>query len=113
VTGSMERLCATSDVPAGTVVRVETCSGIPVAVVRTASGGFHAVLDRCSHEDVPLSEGEVCDATVECWLHGSRFDLGTGKPSALPATRPVPVYPVEIRDGDVYVDVNSSNGVNS
>jgi 3-phenylpropionate/trans-cinnamate dioxygenase ferredoxin subunit len=109
----MERICATSDVPAGTVLRAETGSGVPVAVVRAAAGGFYAVLDRCSHEDVALSEGEVCDTTIECWLHGSRFDLVTGKPTSLPATEPVPVYAVEIRDGDVFVDVNSSNGVNS
>jgi nitrite reductase/ring-hydroxylating ferredoxin subunit len=42
---------------------------------------------------------------IECWLHGSCFDLETGKPSSLPATDPVDVYAVDIRDGDVFVDV--------
>ncbi|WP_234317555.1 Rieske 2Fe-2S domain-containing protein, partial [Streptomyces stelliscabiei] len=42
---------------------------------------------------------EVEDCQIECWLHGSAFDLRTGKPSGLPATRPVPVYPVKI-EGD-------------
>ena len=52
---------------------------------------------------MPLSEGEVDDSTVECWLHGSRFDLRTGKPTGLPATEPVPVYPVKIDGDDVLV----------
>lgn len=113
MTPTMERVCAAAEVAPGSVRRVETESGVAVAVVHTAGGSFYAVHDQCTHENVPLSEGEVCDGSIECWLHGSRFDLTTGRPLGLPATEPVPVYPVEIRDGDVYVNVNSSNGVNS
>ena len=64
---------------------------------------FRAVYDECSHASIPLSEGEIDGCTLECWLHGSRFDLRTGQPTGLPATEPVPVYPVEIRDGWIYV----------
>ena len=84
--------------------------GVPMAIVRSA-GEVYAIHDVCSHANVALSEGEIEDQTIECWLHGSRFDLRTGQPSGLPATEPVPVYPVEIRDGDVYIDLNPSNGV--
>jgi 3-phenylpropionate/trans-cinnamate dioxygenase ferredoxin subunit len=71
-----------------------------------------AVEDICSHAAVALSEGDVEDCTVECWLHGSRFDLRTGKPTGLPATEPVATFPVDVRDGDVYVDIESTlNGV--
>ena len=49
------------------------------------------------------------DCTLECWLHGSRFDLKTGEPTGLPATVPVKVYPVEIRDGDVYLSLTPKN----
>ena len=67
-------------------------------------------------QGVALSEGDYeisdGDCTVECWLHGSRFDLRTGKPTGLPATEPVATFPVDVRDGDVYVDVESFlNGV--
>ena len=48
-------------------------------------------------------------ATIECWLHGSRFDLRTGKPSGLPATRPVPVYPVKIEGDDVLVSLTQES----
>ena len=44
-------------------------------------------------------------STLECWLHGSRFNLATGEPSGPPATVPVAVYPVKIDGDDVYVAV--------
>ena len=69
--------------------------GVPVAVVRVGDEVF-AVSDVCSHAEVSLSEGEVSGCQIECWLHGSRFDLRTGEPSGPPAFEPVPVYPVEI-----------------
>jgi len=82
-------------------------SGLPVAVVRDEDGHVHAVDDTCSHANVSLAEGEVDGCTVECWLHGSRFDLWTGRPTSLPAIRPIAVYPVQIEDGTVHVDVDA------
>ena len=79
----------------------------PIAVVRH-EGEFYAIHDVCSHANVALSEGEVVDCEIECWLHGSMFDLKTGKPSSLPATEPVPVYPVKIEGDDLYVAVKEA-----
>ena len=98
-----QRACAVADVADGSAVRV-TIDGVPVAVVRS-SGEVFAIHDVCSHANVALSEGEVEDQTIECWLHGSRFDLVTGRPTGLPATQPVPVYPVKIDGDDVLVAV--------
>jgi 3-phenylpropionate/trans-cinnamate dioxygenase ferredoxin component len=81
--------------------------GRPVSVVRAEDGSIHAVDDICSHAEVSLSEGEVDDCTIECWLHGSRFDLRTGVPTALPATQPIDVYPVRVEDDVVLVDVTN------
>jgi 3-phenylpropionate/trans-cinnamate dioxygenase ferredoxin subunit len=82
-----------------------------VAIARDGDELF-AVEDICSHAAVALSEGDVEGCTVECWLHGSRFDLRTGKPTGLPATEPVATFPVEVRGTDVYVDVSTTlNGV--
>jgi 3-phenylpropionate/trans-cinnamate dioxygenase ferredoxin component len=100
------RACALSDLPAEGVIGVEV-DGEPVAVARVA-GEVFAVHDVCSHAEVPLSEGEVYDHTVECWLHGSCFDLRTGQPTGPPATKPVPVYPVKIEGDDVYVATKES-----
>ena len=66
-------------------------------------GTVYAIGDLCSHADVSLSEGEVLDGHVECWLHGSMFDLATGKPTGLPAIRPVATYPVKVEDGTIFV----------
>ena len=82
-----------------------------MAVARHEDEVF-AIENMCSHAAVALSEGDVEDCTVECWLHGSRFDLRTGKPIGLPATEPVATFPVDVRDGDVYVDTDTTlNGV--
>jgi len=106
---SAQMVCLTSDVAVGTALRVEldgAAGPVEVAVVRDEDGEFHAISDICSHGQVSLSDGEVEGCTIECWLHGSSFDLRTGEPLALPATRPVPVYPLTI-DGDrVLVDVD-------
>jgi 3-phenylpropionate/trans-cinnamate dioxygenase ferredoxin subunit len=101
-----QKACAVADVPDEGAVRV-VVGGIPLAVVRS-EGEVYAIFDVCSHQDVPLSEGEVEDGTIECWLHGSRFDLASGRPTGLPATRPVPVYPVKIDGDDVLVALQES-----
>ena len=106
----MIKVCTVDELKPGTAIGVEI-EGVPVAVVRTADGSVHALRDECSHASVLLSEGEITGCTLECWLHGSRFDLRTGAPTGLPATEPVPVYPVEIRDGFVYISLAPSNGV--
>jgi len=104
------RVCPAAEIAKGSVIAAEV-DGTPIAVVHADDDQFYAIRDECSHASVALSEGEIDGCTLECWLHGSRFDLRTGAPSGLPATEPVPVYPVEIRDGDIYVTLNPSNGV--
>jgi 3-phenylpropionate/trans-cinnamate dioxygenase ferredoxin subunit len=95
--------CAVTDVPEGTAHRV-VLDGVPIAVVHT-EGQWFAVSDICSHADVSLAEGDIDGCTLECWLHGSRFDLRTGRPSGPPATTPVPVYPVSVEGDTVFVTV--------
>jgi 3-phenylpropionate/trans-cinnamate dioxygenase ferredoxin subunit len=102
------KVCAADDIAKGTTASADI-DGLKIAVVHAEDGGFYAIWDQCSHANVPLSEGEVEGCTLECWLHGSRFDLRTGKPTGLPATVPVPVYPVEVRDGFVFVSPTSRN----
>ena len=97
------RACGVDDVGEEAAIHVDL-GGVPVCVAKSG-GDYYAIYDVCSHADVPLSEGDVEDCTVECWLHGSRFDLRSGKPTGLPATKPVPVYPVKIDGDDVFVAV--------
>jgi 3-phenylpropionate/trans-cinnamate dioxygenase ferredoxin subunit len=99
---TFERACSLSEIPEDEAVAV-TIDRYDVALARHGSEVF-ALQDLCSHAAV--------DCTVECWLHGSKFDLRTGKPTGFPATEPVATFPVEVRGDDVYVDVATTlNGV--
>jgi 3-phenylpropionate/trans-cinnamate dioxygenase ferredoxin subunit len=98
------RAVSLDEVPELGAVHVDI-EGRPIAIVRS-KGRVYAIHDVCSHAQVALSEGEIEDGTIECWLHGSRFDMASGRPTGLPATEPVPVYPVKIEDDDVYVAMN-------
>ncbi|MGY6498656.1 MAG: non-heme iron oxygenase ferredoxin subunit [Microcella sp.] len=98
-----QRVCAESELSVSTAMKV-VLDGKPIAVVRDSSGQVHAIGDTCTHGDISLSEGFVEDATLECWAHGSKFELATGKPLNFPAYEPVPVYTVTVDGGDVFVD---------
>ena len=81
----------------GQPVKVEK-NGRTICVTRIGNEVF-AVDDTCSHSDASLSEGEVLDFKIECWLHGAEFDLRTGEAVTPPAVAPINVYPVSV-DGD-------------
>jgi 3-phenylpropionate/trans-cinnamate dioxygenase ferredoxin component len=100
---SFVRVCALSSLAEESAMHVDV-DGVEVCLART-QGEVFAIKDECSHAEIPLSEGDIEDGTVECWLHGSRFDLRSGKPTGLPATEAVPVYPVRVDGDDVYVAV--------
>ena len=103
----MTPVCELSDLDDGKPFGVEVDD---VAIVLVRQGDqVHALRDECSHAELSLSEGEVTRAGIECWLHGSCFDLRTGMPSSPPATEPVAVYPVTITDGRVHVDLTPIN----
>ncbi len=106
---SFQHACALTDVPVGGIIAVDV-DGVEVAIVRTAdtADAVFAIRDECSHAAIALSEGDVdtegCE--IECWLHGSRFDLRSGKPTGLPAYEPVAIYPCKVDGEAILVDVD-------
>ncbi len=96
------KLCPVDDVAPDSAKRFDA-EGHRIALVRLGDDYF-AIGDRCSHADYSLAEGEIEpeDKTIECWKHGSMFSLVTGEPNSFPATKPVPVYNVEVIDGIIY-----------
>jgi 3-phenylpropionate/trans-cinnamate dioxygenase ferredoxin subunit len=78
-----------------------------IAMFRIGEDVF-AIGDRCSHAEASLAEGFVTDHEVECPRHGSEFDLETGQPLSLPATKPVPTYQVVVEGGVVYLVLEES-----
>jgi len=99
------RVCSVSDVSVDARARFDV-DGVPVCVVHL-DDGWYAVNDTCSHADYSLSEGDLWadEHEIECPQHGSTFSLLTGEPQSLPATQPVPVYPVRIEGDDVIVSL--------
>ena len=85
--------------------RVEL-AGRQLAVFRIGDG-FYVIGDRCSHAEASLVEGELFDYDVECPRHGSEFDVRTGRPGSLPATRPVPTFEMRLQDGNVLIRLDS------
>lgn len=98
-------VCTLDDIAPGTAKRFDI-EKHRIAVVR-CDDDLYAIGDTCTHADFSLSDGEVyCDEReIECWKHGSTFSLLTGEPQSLPATRAVPVYKVEVVDGDVILEI--------
>jgi 3-phenylpropionate/trans-cinnamate dioxygenase ferredoxin subunit len=101
---TFERVCPAAEIARGSVLAREI-NGTPIAIVHCEDGTYHAVADTCTHEEFPLSDGAVAGCTIECAWHGSEFDVRTGEALNLPAIEPVDVYPVEVRDGDLYVSL--------
>ncbi|RQG96487.1 Rieske (2Fe-2S) protein [Natrarchaeobius chitinivorans] len=78
--------------------------GTPIAVF-FHEGEFRAVNNRCPHMGFPLVEGTVDDGVLTCHWHHARFELSCGD-TFDPWADDVPTYPVEVRDGTVYVNPN-------
>lgn len=90
-----------SEVSGNTLLPVEL-NGVKLVLARTGDR-VHALHDQCSHEEFPLSDGEIDGNQVVCLLHGARFDLETGAARALPAVRPVRVYECRVEGDEIQV----------
>ena len=91
-----------SELTAGKPIKIEK-DGRAICVARVGDEVF-AVDDTCSHSDASLSEGEVTDFKIECWLHGAEFDLRTGEALTPPAVAPLKTYSVSVDGDSVTVD---------
>jgi len=100
---SWTRVADSLDCPVGSLKCV-LVEGTAI-VLANVDGDVYALLDKCSHENYPLSDGELDGQDVVCMYHGARFDACTGRNKTLPAIRPVKSFPVDIREGEIYIDV--------
>ena len=92
----------------GTLSRVEI--GLhPLAVAVTKDGAIHIIDDLCTHANARLSDGWLEEGCVACPWHGAQFDLNTGQALSLPATGKVNTYPVMIREGQLFTEINSDS----
>ncbi|CAB4677315.1 unannotated protein [freshwater metagenome] len=87
----------------GKPVKLEK-NGKTICVTRIGDEVF-AIDDTCSHSEASLSEGDVTDYKIECWLHGAEFDLRTGEAVTLPANIPLETYSVTVNANSVTVEI--------
>lgn len=101
---SAVRVCSLEELPTEVGAVVADIGGRRVTIARDSAGSLHAFDDTCTHANVSLAEGDIDGQLIECWLHGSMFDMTTGEPKSLPATQPIAVHAVKVADdGGVYV----------
>jgi len=99
------KIAKTQDIP-DNEVRAFEVDGRRIALYHCGHE-FYATTDICSHAYAELSEGflDCDDRTIECPLHGSRFDIRTGTVLSLPAYEPIATYPVRVESDDVLVAI--------
>ena len=98
----LHRICSKRELTPGQAKRIDE----PPMAVFNVDGTFSAIRDVCTHEEAPLSDGEVIeDETVVCPWHGACFSLRTGEALTPPAVEPIETYPVVLREDDIYVEV--------
>lgn len=99
-------MAARSELPKRGLAHV-AAGGENICLVMTTDGELYALKDQCSHEDYPLSDGELMsdEKRVECIYHGAKFDIASGRAVALPAIRPVKTYEVKVEGDDILVNL--------
>lgn len=101
--GSWVRVAAVEQCPPGSLLGVEA-EGEAI-VLANVDGDVYALEDMCSHQDLPLSDGELYGTRLECIHHGAEFDVCSGRALTLPAIRPVKTFPVEIRNSEIFLQI--------
>mgnify|MGYP002813702953 CR=1 FL=1 len=92
-----------SELPNGERLFVEL--GNKPIVIFNIAGQLFAIGDVCSHDDGPVGDGDLEGFNVVCPRHGGEFDVQTGKAVQMPAVVDIPAYPVQVRDGNIFVGI--------
>ncbi len=96
-------IAPTSELPEGERLFVDI--GEAAVVIFNIAGKFFAIGDVCTHDDGPLGDGDLEGFNVVCPRHGAEFDVRTGEAVQMPAVVDIPAYPVQVRNGMVYIGV--------
>jgi 3-phenylpropionate/trans-cinnamate dioxygenase ferredoxin subunit len=92
-----------SELPNGERLFVEL--GNKPIVIFNIAGQLFAIGDVCTHDDGPLGDGMIEGYNVVCPRHGAEFDVRTGQAVQMPAVIDIPAYPVQVRDGNIFVGI--------
>ncbi len=101
------KVAAVSDVPDPGKMLVEVDERL--VVLFHVDGKFFCIDDVCTHDDGPLSEGELTNHMIACPRHGAKFDIRDGRALTMPATEPTAAHEVKIDGDSVYVRINEES----
>jgi nitrite reductase/ring-hydroxylating ferredoxin subunit len=101
-------LCPVSELSENSVRRVE--AGGKTLAVYNIGGQFYATDDECTHGAASLADGLLDGDVIECTLHFGAFDVKTGAVVSPPCSIPLRTYKVEVRDGQVWADLEKAAG---
>jgi Na+-transporting NADH:ubiquinone oxidoreductase subunit F len=101
--------CAAAALGAADVVRFDHGKKT-YALYRTEEGALYATDGLCTHGNVHLSKGLVKGNIIECSKHNGRFHLVDGSPARVPICRGLVTYPIEERNGRIFVNVSRPGG---
>jgi nitrite reductase/ring-hydroxylating ferredoxin subunit len=100
------RVCGTGELEPGSHMQVQVPEVGALAVYHVA-GRFYVTADSCTHMQASLGEEGALDGhVIQCTWHNGRFDIRTGEVLALPCPAPLRTYPVNVRDGSVYIEID-------
>lgn len=74
-------------------------------VIFNIAGQYFSIADICSHDNGPVGEGDLEGFNVVCPRHGGEFDVRSGKAVQLPVVEDIPAYPVQVRDGTIFIGI--------
>jgi 3-phenylpropionate/trans-cinnamate dioxygenase ferredoxin subunit len=97
-------VCSENDIPANG--KYAAFVGDEEVLIVRSDGRLYAIRDCCSHQEFPLSHGAVKGKVIKCKAHGAEFDMETGKALCAPAHVPIDVFPLEVVDGKIYVELD-------
>lgn len=97
------RVAGVEEIPPGT--GREFTLGERVVAVFHGEGGFYALDGICRHAGGPLGQGQLSGSVVTCPWHGWQFDVRTGR-HCLTERIQQDVFPVQVKDGAVFIDLD-------
>ncbi len=99
----MQKVAKTSEIAPGEIKSFTV--GFDTVAVCNVSGQFCAFRDRCSHQEFPLSDGELSGEVITCAYHGAEFNVKTGEALCMPASEPIEIFEVKVENGEIFVEV--------
>ena len=99
---NLVKVCEADALKAGEMMGVEP-DGLPPIAIYNIEGQFFATSNVCTHAVAMLTDGYIDGDQIECPMHGGMFDIRSGAPTHFPCTEPLQTWPVEVRDGAVFI----------